>query len=133
MAMSLTSVPSIIEQNLAIIVGSMPAFAAFVKLSFAQSNLVSSLRSRLRGHSELDESKTDPTLAAAIETIGHRRGNPRNKQYYYELDDSLLDTRATVATHVFESNPDPHTTEDVEQGIMRTTSVTQEFRIVNCL
>ncbi|KAI0965158.1 hypothetical protein F4678DRAFT_476821 [Xylaria arbuscula] len=118
----------IIEQNLAIIVGSMPAFAAFVKISIVNSTVLSSLRTQFLGQSI----KTDPLTLPTLETIGQKRGSARKRPYYYELDDTLLDNRTTEVTTTLNPESVSHTSQDTELGTVKvTTSFTQGFQSVD--
>jgi hypothetical protein len=72
-----------IENNVAIIVGSLPAFVVFMRRYVAELSAYKSLRSVLSNHSP--ESKED-WQQKDIETFGGS-GKQRKKTSYYELSD----------------------------------------------
>ncbi|KAI1145021.1 hypothetical protein F4825DRAFT_277859 [Nemania diffusa] len=112
------------EHNVAIIVGSMPAFAGFIKLHIAGS--FQSLMSRLRGpDSSANKSVTSwSKLSGSSKNIknAERRAAPRAQAYYYELDDSLLSTQTTVMN----GPHDKAILQDREHGIVKTVDFSHE-------
>ncbi|ROW15543.1 hypothetical protein VPNG_02331 [Cytospora leucostoma] len=106
---AITSMCSLIESNIAIIVGSMPAFAQVVTVHIAESAFFKSLvkllgsrrgRSSSRFNSKSKE-KTPDVLAIGVNQA------PRRDINYYELTGSaLLKTHATVMSATEE--PEPH-------------------------
>lgn len=109
----------IIENNVAIIVGSLPAFAGFMRKYVAQSSVYKSLRSMLFS-SSLD-SKDDRQQKDSIKTFGGS-GKQRKKLSYYELSDrTTLKSQITVPdeTHMAADNT-------YQNGIVHTAGSTQQ-------
>ncbi|KAL9109063.1 MAG: hypothetical protein Q9227_006303 [Pyrenula ochraceoflavens] len=92
---ALSSMSSMIEVNIAIIVGCMPAFAQLVTVTIGESAFFKSLRSRLLGsHGQSAKSKSDgkgsggQAKPPALATFGANQ-MPRRKKYF-ELSESAL-------------------------------------------
>ncbi|KAI0965078.1 hypothetical protein F4678DRAFT_344530 [Xylaria arbuscula] len=92
----ISSLTSLIETNIAIIVGSMPAFAPVASSKVTGSSFFRSLRSRLLGTRRTTQSKSggengsygDDSNKPALATFGSNQTPRRNK--YYELNDTAL-------------------------------------------
>lgn len=109
---------SLVETNVAIIVGCMPAFAQLLKVHIGGSPAFKSLRSRLFGSgshpSETWSKEERPKLA----TFG---ATPQNgRRAYRELTDTvLLNSQATVIDNAPAAPAN---------GIIRSVGISQQFR-----
>lgn len=95
----ITSMCSLIEVNIAIIVGCMPAFAQIVSSHVIGSSFFRSLRTRLLGSSDgrgSSRSKSGSNKQAqGLVTFGARQ-TPRRVDPYEMTDTTLLNTKATA-------------------------------------
>ncbi|KAI1127996.1 hypothetical protein F5Y10DRAFT_292354 [Nemania abortiva] len=111
------------EHNIALIVGSMPAFAGFFKLHIAGS--INSMMSRLLG-TETTASKSRTSWPSKISGSGKSdkvaAPKPRPNAYYYELDDVTLSTQTTVAN----MPPNTATVREGEHGILKTVGFSND-------
>ncbi|KAF2637149.1 hypothetical protein P280DRAFT_530828 [Massarina eburnea CBS 473.64] len=80
------AIPIIIENNVAIIVGSLPAFANFIRKYIGQSSIYKSLRSKLFS-SSLGASTEDGRQQDNVETIGGGSGKRGKKPACFKLGD----------------------------------------------
>ncbi|KAI1330303.1 hypothetical protein F5Y16DRAFT_34350 [Xylariaceae sp. FL0255] len=114
------------EHNVALIVGSMPAFAGFITLHIAGS--FKSLRSKLLGQ---DSSSGDPskswTPLEGAESNEHRK--PRANAYYYNIDDTTWNTQTTIV-NAPQSRP---ALQEGSPGILKTTDFSNEASDANSL
>ncbi|ROW17427.1 hypothetical protein VPNG_00982 [Cytospora leucostoma] len=112
------------ENNVAIVVGCMPAFAKFVKLL---STRISSLRSRSNSHGSNKDSceawETPPPLSQADDiTALPAQMSPRD---YHDLSDTmLLQTQVSIAGGG--RLPMQYTEHNREPGIVRTMGIDQQ-------
>ncbi|KAH8892600.1 hypothetical protein GQ53DRAFT_822805 [Thozetella sp. PMI_491] len=111
------SITTIVENNVAIIVGSMPAFANFFKVQVVQSNSFQSFRSRFSkkglGTSDFHSDPHTP-----IRTFG---SSGQKQHHYYELDENaLLRSQCTSNGEVLVTPGMP------DGGIVRTVGVYQQ-------
>lgn len=82
-------IPIIVENNVAIIVGSLPAFTAFLRKNVKESQTFQSLWSRFFPSTPDSVSKDGWQPDAYLETIGGT-GKQRRNPLYYELSDSNI-------------------------------------------
>ncbi|KAH7114328.1 hypothetical protein B0J11DRAFT_584759 [Dendryphion nanum] len=115
------AIPIIIENNVAIIVGSLPAFASFMRKYVAESSIYKSFRSIL--YTSSNDSKDDWQQKADLETIGSSGKQRKFPSYYGKSDDTTLQSQITVPDdcHVAGSK-----IEGYEYGIMRTVAFNQQ-------
>ncbi|KAI1821341.1 hypothetical protein F4861DRAFT_542038 [Xylaria intraflava] len=114
-----------VEQTVALIVGCMPAFAVLVT-QISSSKPVSRLRARVLGNAERGIAKPDfnvPRSKAQPEGARARRQNA----FYYELDDSVLNTTVDVGV---DDTPGRPGAIDEESGIIKTMKVLQESHAI---
>ncbi|KAK7959421.1 uncharacterized protein PG986_004275 [Apiospora aurea] len=112
------------EANIAIVVGSMPAFSNFMKLHVLESRAFQTLRSTLGVGSSSEKGSGERGPVRPLHgTIGSPAG-PKRKPAYHELTDSnILNSRYTVDV---ENNSEAQA---VQPGhILRTMDVRQESR-----
>ncbi|KFA68504.1 hypothetical protein S40285_05399 [Stachybotrys chlorohalonatus IBT 40285] len=93
---ALTSIASLVETNVAIIVGCMPAFASFTTNTIGGSALFKSLRSRLMGSRAVNTSRSKGSGGAtgrtgeqstpAVVSFGDHQGSRRDN--YYKLSET---------------------------------------------
>ncbi|EED23498.1 conserved hypothetical protein [Talaromyces stipitatus ATCC 10500] len=84
---------TIIETNIALIVGCMPSFAQFVTVYVRGSTFIKSLRSRLLSGS----GRTRNASAPSKDVITFGSNQPPRRNNYYELTDTmLLETQTTI-------------------------------------
>ncbi|KJZ69549.1 hypothetical protein HIM_11062 [Hirsutella minnesotensis 3608] len=103
----------IVEQDMAVVVGCMPAFAAFIR----SQTIMSTMRSKLLGSHGASNKPGSYTPAGAA--MGHDRDG---RVAHYEMHDSLLDTKMTRETILpLEKYPSLR-----EGDILRTTDISQE-------
>lgn len=119
----LTSIPrpSVAENNVAIIVGSLPAFSHFIRTHATQTAFFKVLSSKLSFNSKshaTDAETNEPSQKQTLWTIGSPQ---KRKPQYYELTDT-----ATLKTHV--SVPEGAIVKPLEtgSGILRTMGYSQE-------
>ena len=112
------------EHAVALIVGSMPALAAFIKVQAAKTTIFSTRKSKRYGSGGPSQpNSSDQKPGAAEYPANHNR---RARSYYYELNDSLLDTRNDLTTIQAGGEVTVHTQKGEEGGIMRTTKISQD-------
>ncbi|KAI3317204.1 hypothetical protein HD806DRAFT_551018 [Xylariaceae sp. AK1471] len=98
---AITSLTSLIEVNIAIIVGCMPAFASFATNTIGGSTFFKSLRSRLLGSrgqsskSKSSGSSGDHVKSPRLATFGSNQ-TPRRKKYYELNESALLKTQGNT-------------------------------------
>ncbi|KAG6354850.1 hypothetical protein INS49_003931 [Diaporthe citri] len=115
-----------VESNIAIIVGSMPAFANFMRIHVAESRVFMSLWSKLGG--------SDPSAPASSNNGNQRRplhgtiGSPLPRKKVKPTYLELTDTNILKSGYTIEGGEGlaTTTTESGQPGILRTTAVTQE-------
>ncbi|ORY06676.1 hypothetical protein BCR34DRAFT_571221 [Clohesyomyces aquaticus] len=113
------AIPIIIENNVAIIVGSLPAFASFMRKYVTETSVYRTLRSRLFS-SQLD-TKDGWQQQDSIQTIGSS-GKQRKRLPYYELSDI-----STVKSHItVPGEPDAAAENKHQDGIVCTVGLTQQ-------
>ncbi|TGJ78260.1 hypothetical protein E0Z10_g10498 [Xylaria hypoxylon] len=115
----------LVEHAVALVVGCMPAFAAFIKTKIIPSRLVSSFRTQLLGHTKQGISKSSFNRPTSSMQAKGAQGRQKNA-FYYELDDSLLNTTVVVGVDDDPDQPVVPRTIDEEHAIMKTTKVLQE-------
>lgn len=83
---------SLIESNVAIIVGCMPAFSHFWKQYVGGSALLKSLRSRLRGKGSISSNTSEQTdKISSPELAPWAAAKPPGRQrYHYDLPDANI-------------------------------------------
>ncbi|CAJ2508297.1 Uu.00g094830.m01.CDS01 [Anthostomella pinea] len=111
----------IVENNVAIIVGSLPAFANFLRLHVSETAFYKSLRSRLGSGSKgqiSDFKQKDSWQKRTLRTFGSpQKHHPR----YHELSDSVIHmSQVTVPEEAFVPR------RESDQGIYRTVGFSQE-------
>lgn len=92
---------SLIETNIALIVGCMPAFAQFVTIYVGGSAFIKSLRSRLLSRSGPTRDSTVPSKDVpndhSLKLASYGSKQPPRRNNYYELTDTmLLETQTTI-------------------------------------
>ena len=87
----------VVENNVAIIVGSMPAFAKFLRLYVAEFSVIRSLRTKLSRAFSSGNSPNSSRLPSAgpIGTIGSPNEPKKAPRPYYEMSD-LQPTRTQI-------------------------------------
>ncbi|KAI0394223.1 hypothetical protein F5Y17DRAFT_428750 [Xylariaceae sp. FL0594] len=121
---AITSLTSLIEVNIAIIVGCMPAFASFATNTIGGSSFFKSVRSRLLGHpGQSSKSKGSGgsgghAKSPRIVTFGSNQ-TPRGKKYH-QSDDTLLKTQGDTmlgepAEEEHEMHSQPQSTHEVAE------------------
>ncbi|KAI2608033.1 hypothetical protein GGR54DRAFT_393506 [Hypoxylon sp. NC1633] len=123
-----TYITIIVENNISLIVGSLPAFSSLVRIYLANSALYQSLRSKLSWNRSGRISKLEQRES------GQRRrqwtyGSPSKRQpQFHELSDSaLLESRITVPEHAITAD------QMGGQGIVRTVGFSQEVHTYESL
>ncbi|KAI0414247.1 hypothetical protein F5X98DRAFT_257095 [Xylaria grammica] len=132
---AITSLLSLIETNIAIFVGCMPAFSHFAANSTSGAAFFRSLRTRLLGswgQSSGSKSKSEgssgqpPASTPKLATFGSNQTPRHKKKNYFELTDTLLRTEnqttlgdAAAEEHEMHSKPASTHTDKVpaEQGV----------------
>ncbi|KAI0003883.1 hypothetical protein F4779DRAFT_630576 [Xylariaceae sp. FL0662B] len=120
----------VVENSMAIVVGSMPAFANFVRLHVAELWPIRSLRSKF--HSSRTGYSYGSSAAGAAPLPNGTFGSPPRKppHHYYELTDTTL-----MQTQVTAPDEEIHHTADAENqrqaGIMRTVDISRQSRFEN--
>ncbi len=115
-------VHSMVEHSVALIVGSMPALAALIKVQAAKSTVFSTARSKIFGTNPSKPSSND-SKPSSVEYQGNSR---RARAYYYELNDSTLETRGDMTRIEAGGYPPPPPQKGTETGIVMTTKISQE-------
>ncbi|KAF2992885.1 hypothetical protein E8E14_000146 [Neopestalotiopsis sp. 37M] len=94
---AITSMASLIETNIAIIVGCMPSLPQFATHTIGGSSFFKSLRSRLLGSTgQPSKGKSDEDMSGPggpMPTFGAIDQTPRRKDYYELTDSTLLKTQ----------------------------------------
>lgn len=118
---------SIVEHDVALIVGCMPAFAAFIKAQSLNPTIFSTLRTKIFGGSVTSTPKPNAHTREP-DSIGDKRNPRRNRSHYYELDDSILNTQTTNVT-IIPTYEDPvlQASTGEDRGILKTTNISREF------
>lgn len=127
---------SVTENNVAIAVGSMPIVAKFVRSHILKSTIIQSLRSKLMGSSERDESYgITPNLPGASDNQDPRKPHtwkhPQADEYYELTDSRFMQTQVTAADREESSsaqNPGAGGASRSGINIVRTVSVTQQAK-----
>ncbi|KAF2966392.1 hypothetical protein GQX73_g7171 [Xylaria multiplex] len=113
----------IAENNVAIIVGSLPAFANFLRTYVSQATFYKSLRSKLSFGSSNYASDTDQHGLPRNRSLWTFGSPPKRQLQYHELSNSaILTSRVTVPDDVVIA------THDTDR-ILRTVGFSQETRI----
>ncbi|KAI1179906.1 hypothetical protein F4777DRAFT_599844 [Nemania sp. FL0916] len=113
-----------VENNVAIIVGSMPAFARFMRVHILNSETFRGWKSRFGGrYSGRQGSSKNGPLAPLHGTIDSPSPRKKARPPYYELNDTEVLRSAYVGT--VESRPDAPV-EPSHIGILRITDVRRE-------
>ena len=113
------------EHAVALIVGSMPALAAFIKVQAAKTTIFSTAKSKRYGSGGPSQPNSSDQKPGAAEYQANNN-NRRARSYYYELNDSLLDTRNDLTTIQGGGEVTVHTQKGEEGGIVRTTKISQD-------
>ncbi|KJZ75446.1 hypothetical protein HIM_05142 [Hirsutella minnesotensis 3608] len=114
-----------VEHDVAIIVGCMPAVAGLVKTQSAKSAFLSSLRSKLQGsHKTISKQSGDETPKQGL--ILPQYSGRAARADYYELHNSMSDMRTDRSAA--EKDFVVQTTSPLEGSILRTTDISQESR-----
>ncbi|KAI1874498.1 hypothetical protein JX265_004706 [Neoarthrinium moseri] len=116
----------IIEHNVAVMVGSMPAFAGMIKAHVSGS--FASLRSRMYGRSSGVGHSGKGSLPASSKSpssfgSGTPYGAPKSHAYYYELSESITHPSPI---YVGSTSCNELLPRDEEQGIFRSTNFEQQ-------
>ncbi|KAK6197108.1 hypothetical protein LQW54_010903 [Pestalotiopsis sp. IQ-011] len=96
---AITSMASLIETNIAIIVGCMPSLPQFATHTIGGSSFFQSIRSRLlgsSGHASKGNGKSEEGMSGPdkpMVTFGGTDQTPRRKNYYELTDSTLLKTQ----------------------------------------
>lgn len=117
-----------LEDNIAIIVGCMPAFAAFMKAYVGGSTFIKSLRTRIFGGKSksgslvLNENLQGPI---PVPFVQDKEREAHRNHYYYELNDTIPMTQTeVVAQNPRQQNFNP---QEDERGIMKTVNLSQIY------
>ncbi|KAK0616094.1 hypothetical protein B0T17DRAFT_540195 [Bombardia bombarda] len=118
------------ENNVAIVVGSMPAFANFMRLHVAELPTIRSLRSKLWSGSSNDKSGfgSSGEVANPVATFGSPQ--PRKPAAYYELTESAIMRSQFTTVHeegVVQKSTGQNGNES-GNGIVRTMDIFQQSR-----
>ncbi|KAK4164099.1 hypothetical protein QBC43DRAFT_379012 [Cladorrhinum sp. PSN259] len=89
---AITSMASLVETNIALIVGCMPACAHLAKIYIGESAFYKSIKSRLLSISGGGTATNENAPQVHVATIGSDQ-SPRRKQYYELTDTQLLETQ----------------------------------------
>jgi hypothetical protein len=127
---------SVTEKNVAIAVGSMPIVAKFVRAHIMTSTIFQSIRSKLRGSSDKDESygmtpnepggsnNQDPNKP-------HTWKHPQAEEFYELTDSTFMQTQVTAVDGEDPSVKNPGSMGASRSGIniVRTVSITQQSKL----
>ncbi|KAI1747595.1 hypothetical protein F4782DRAFT_418361 [Xylaria castorea] len=114
-----------VESNVAIIVGSMPAFASFMRLHVFESNRFQTLRSKFGGHSGERGQSGNVPAPPLHGTIGSPVYRKKVRPPYYELNDTILLNSTYAGTVDGGKDLATPSLESGQNGILQTTNVTQ--------
>ncbi|KAI5921810.1 hypothetical protein F4810DRAFT_325326 [Camillea tinctor] len=95
----------VVENNVAIIVGSMPAFANFIRIYVSETKAFKSLQSMLRG-SRNDSSKDIQKAPQGPELATFGSPRPRGPSYYELTDSAIMRTQLTTNDSGVSLNPE---------------------------
>jgi hypothetical protein len=114
---TLTIHPSFVENNVAIVVGSMPAFATFLKVHVVRSRSVQAVRSRFtRKRQDFSVLCSDPHTP--LRTFGS--SEPKMRPYYELTEPALLKSQCTTDGEVMPTPSSPG------RAIVRTVGIYQQ-------
>ncbi|KAK9423295.1 hypothetical protein SUNI508_04189 [Seiridium unicorne] len=111
------SITTIVENNVAIIVGSMPAFATFLKVHVAQSTSVQALLSRFSKKKQ-DTSGFQSDQQTPLRTFGS--SEPKGHPYYALTESALLKSQCSTSGETMPTLKSP------DKAILRTSGIPQQ-------
>ncbi|KAK0747390.1 hypothetical protein B0T21DRAFT_277230 [Apiosordaria backusii] len=116
---AITSMASLVETNIALIVGCMPACAQLAKVYIGESAFYKSLRSRLLPSSRGGSLSKENVPQVHVATFGSNQ-TPRRKEYYELTDTQLLETRTGTrddASDMYQKSKSESTDSGAEQTV----------------
>ncbi|KAM4066412.1 hypothetical protein HRG_000516 [Hirsutella rhossiliensis] len=121
-----TSIAVLIENNVAIVVGAMPAFASFLRIHVSDLVLFRSLRSKLRPNGNSGFSPSNSKASSPKKELATIGSPPRQRLYYELSETALVKSQTTVCSR---GHGDGFPESQVGKfGILRSTEVTQKSR-----
>jgi hypothetical protein len=118
-----------LENNIALVVGCMPAFAAFIRLHHSGSTFFKSLRSKVFGDWSTGKNSTPKVSSHTAEVLrghGFKSDDQSNRPvhtYYYELNEAAPIMQVGVYAREHESNSQHR---ENQQAIFKSINISQE-------